>query len=83
MSGIQQTPDLFVVLGLWAENGVDLIEQDGGPTSLTSLICYLSEEVGRSDVHRFDRPRHKKLGDFQAPAFAAARLRRKKRDAGC
>src|SRR4051812_38912869 len=50
MASIQQAAYLLVVLGLGAEDGVDLVEQDRHAV----LAADLAEEIGRRDVHRLN-----------------------------
>jgi hypothetical protein len=47
MTCIQESAQLFIVLGLWAEDGIDFVVQDRRAPILRSD---LAEEVGRRDI---------------------------------
>src|SRR6516162_3259996 len=78
MTGIDEAPDVFVLLGLRAEDSVDLVKQDRGRTS---VITGLAKQVSRRRVHRADRTCYQRLGRLQRSGLAALRLGRQEGEA--
>ena len=78
MTSIDEAPDVFVLLGLRAEDSVDLVKQDRGRTS---VITGLAKQVSRRRVHRADRACYQWLARFQRSGLAALRLGRQEGEA--
>jgi len=58
MASIEKAADFFVLLGLRAEYGIGLIEENCGPTVFGR---HLAKQVGRRHVYGLDRTRHQRL----------------------
>jgi len=78
MTGINEAPDVFVLIGLRAEDSVDLVKQDRGRTS---VITGLTKQVSGRRVNRADRTCYQRLGRFQRPGLAALRFGRQEGEA--
>ena len=77
MAGVEQAPDVFVLLCPRPEDGVDLVEEDRWQSR---LVGHLAEQVGRRGVDRVHRLGDQQLGHLEGSALSTPWLGRQEGD---
>ncbi len=78
--GVEQAAQFLVFFGLGAEDGVDLVKQDG---AAGGGVRDGAKQRGGGGVDRVHRPRHQQGQDFEGTGFPRAGLRAEERQPGC